>query len=110
MYPPKASQVRKLLYRVRVAICKIDSTRTHTIHPVTLLPRLYKGGQGPPSKITNERDQSQYNLYTEHRVLCDLAARICLDCVPCVTIDFLILDGTHRTKDHLGYRLSGLLV
>ena len=36
-------------------------------------------------------------------MLRDLVARTCLNRVPCVTIDSLILDDPYHTKDLLGY-------
>ena len=52
---------------------------------VTLSPRIYKGGQGPPPN--NHQHLRQYK-HTGRRVLRKLAARTCLNlCVPC-TIKF----------------------
>ena len=96
----------KLLGPYRVELC--NSTRLG-LELVTLPTRVYKGRQGPPLK----HEQLQFintNQHTGCRVLRNLAARTCLNRVPCVTIDSLILDDPYRTKDHLGYPLGGLLV
>ena len=91
-----------------VELC--NSTRLG-LRLVTLPSRVYKGGQGPPSNKNNSSSSKiNTNQHTGRRVLRNLAARTCLNRVPCVTIDSLILDDPYRTKDHLGYPLGGLPV
>ena len=82
---------------LRVELC--NSTRLG-FRLVTLPSRVYKAGQGPPSK---QIPKINTNQHTGRRVLRDLAAQTCLNRVPCITIDSLILDDPYRIKDHLGY-------
>ena len=92
----------------RVELC--NSTRLG-LRLVTLPSRVYKAGQGHPSNtILKTRTYINTNQHTGRRVLRDLAARTCLNRVPCVTIDTLILDDPYHIKDHLGYPLGGLPV
>lgn len=91
----------KLLGPYRVELC--NCTRLG-LGLVTLPSRVYKGGQGPPSnRTTPSASKINTNKHTGRRVLRNLAVRTCLNRVPCVTIDSLILDGPYRIKDHLGY-------
>ena len=60
--------MRKLLYRFEVDLCNHVQLE---LHPVTLLPRLYKGGQEPSP---DNEEQDQYNQHTGRRVLRDPVA------------------------------------
>src|SRR5688572_2332386 len=94
--------------RYRVELC--NSTRLG-LRLLTLPSRVYKAGQGPPqNRSLRTRTYINTNQHTARRVLRDLAARTCLNRVPCVTIDSLILDDPYRIKDHLGHPLGGLPV